>query len=966
MTEQGAGQRMPLDLIMVEDTPVDVELVTDALLEAGLVADVRQVEDEAAFRAGLDERLPDVILSDWTLPHFSGRKALAIAHERCPEVPFIFVSGTILESTAIEALRQGATDYVYKHQLQQLGPALTRALDEARALRALRQSEEKYRQLFESSRDALVMLMPPSWRFTGANPATLQLFGAASKDDFCALGPWDVSPKQQPDGSPSAEKALEMIATAVREGSHFFEWEHRRLNGETFAAEILLTRMEAGGKVMLQATMRDITERKQAEQKLAESELRLKTIIETEPECVKLLAADGTLLQMNRAGLDMIDADSPEQVVGQKMQEMIAPEYRSDFVALTRRVFEGESGNLEFEIVGLKGTYRWLDTHAVPMRDSQGNITALLAVTRDITERKRYQAQLERQANFDDLTGLPNRNLLTDRLAQAMARCCQSEKTLAVLVFNLDRFKEINDSLGRGVGNKLLQEVSARLEASSGAINTLAYMSGNEFALLAEDGEIGEASSLAQRILKAFEQPFLAEKRELFLSASIGIATFPQDGEDGETLLKNAAAAMYRAKAAGGNSFHFYAIEMNANSLERLNLGNELRRAAERDELVLHYQPQVSLRNGEIIGMEALLRWQHPERGLVAPLDFIPLAEETGLIVPIGEWVLRTACAQNRAWQTAGLPAMAVAVNLSARQFEGQDMAALTAQVLRETGLDPNYLELELTESVAMGNADVFIGVTEALKGLGVTLSIDDFGTGYSSLSYLKRFAIDRLKIDQSFVRDIVQDPDSTAIAVTVIALAHGLGLAVIAEGVETEAQLNFLRTRGCDEMQGYYFSKPLPAAEFEQLLREGRKLTFSAAANLPEHTLLLVDDEPSILSSLNRLLRREGYHILTATSAAEGMELLATHEVAVVMTDQRMPNMTGSEFLAKVRVMHPDTIRIILSGYSDLKAITEVVNRGEIFKFLNKPWDDAELLEALREAFRHYEARRMYRTGAS
>jgi len=490
----------------------------------------------------------------------------------------------------------------------------------------------------------------------------------------------------------------------------------------------------------------------------------------------------------------------------------------------------------EVAIQGKEETFWRKDGSPLPILFSStpitegGAVVGAVTTFQDISERKRYQAQLERKSNFDDLTGLPNRNLLADRLAQWMAGCRREEKEGALLALNLDRFKKINNSLGRGVGDKLLREVSVRLGAVSETLHTLAYMGGNEFVLLTEAGEIGDAVSLAQLVLAALNQPFLIGGRELFVTASIGIAVFPQDGEDDETLLKNASAAIYRTKASGGNNFSFYASGMNAHSLERLNLENDLRHAVERDELLLYYQPQLNLHSGEIFGMEALVRWRHPVRGLVSPAEFIPLAEETGLIVPIGEWVLRTACTQNQAWRAAGLPAVTVAVNLSARQFEAQDMVALAAQVLSETGLDPGHLELELTESAAMGDAEAFIVMTEGLKNLGATLSIDDFGTGYSSLSYLQRFAIDRLKIDQSFVRDIVQSPDSAAIVVAVIALAHGLGLAVIAEGVETEAQLNFLRARGCDEMQGYYFSKPLPAAEFEQLLRDRRKLALPAA----------------------------------------------------------------------------------------------------------------------------------------
>jgi diguanylate cyclase (GGDEF)-like protein/PAS domain S-box-containing protein len=583
----------------------------------------------------------------------------------------------------------------------------------------------------------------------------------------------------------------------------------------------------------------------------------------------------------------------------------------------------------------------------------------------DIGERKRYLEELERKSNYDDLTGLPNRNLLNDRLSRAIDRNRTNADYVAVLTLNLDRFKSINDTLGHSAGDLVLKETGARLRQAVSGNNTLARLEGDEFVLVVETGE-EEAGRLAQPLLKAMSVPFAIAGREFFLTASIGIALFPKDGNDADALLRNAAAAMYKAKAGGGDGFHFYAAEMNARALERLDMENGLRRAIDNDELVVHYQPQLNLRTGEIIGAEALVRWQHPERGLVMPGEFIGLAEESGLIVPLGEWVLRTACSQNKAWQMMGLSPLTVAVNMSARQFAAQDVVGMAASVLKDSGLDPNYLELELTESAVMADAEAFIQATEQLKGLSITLSIDDFGTGFSSLSYLKRFAIDRLKIDQSFVRDITHDPNSASIALAIISLAHTLKMLAIAEGVETEAQLNFLRTRGCDEMQGFYFSRGLPAAEFEKLLREGRKLTFSEEAHLPQRTLLLVDDEPAILSSLKRLLRREGYQIYTAGSGAEGLEILASHEIGVLITDARMPEMSGAEFLDRVREMHPDTTRMMLSGYTDVQAITTAVNRGELFMFLTKPWEDVELVEAVRSAFRHYEMRHQNRLPAA
>ncbi|MEW6165547.1 MAG: EAL domain-containing protein [Pseudomonadota bacterium] len=595
-----------------------------------------------------------------------------------------------------------------------------------------------------------------------------------------------------------------------------------------------------------------------------------------------------------------------------------------------------------------------------------GKTLGTVVTFRDIGEKKRYLAELERKSNFDDLTGLPNRNLLNDRFAQGIERCREFSRELAVLLLNIDRFKSINDSLGHAAGDAVLGEAARRLAAVAPPGATLARLEGDEFVLALEIEHQDEAMRLARPLLKALAEPFTLDKRQFFLTASIGIALFPKDGDHGEALLQNAGAAMARAKVAGGNTSQFYAAEMNARALERLDLENGLRHAIDNGELVLHYQPQLSLKNGALIGIEALVRWQHPERGLIAPGEFIPLAEESGLIVPLGEWVLRTACAQNKAWQAAGLPPVTVAVNLSARQIAAQDLVELAGSILRESGLDPKYLELELTESMVMADAEAFIHATEKLKGLHITLSIDDFGTGFSSLSYLKRFSIDRLKIDQSFVHDLTQDPNSAAIALAIISLAHSLGLLVIAEGVETEAQLNFLHARNCDEMQGYHFSRPVPAPEIATMLREGRRLALPSDAPTPGRTILIVDDEASILSALRRLLRREGYAILAATSGTEGLELLAAHEVGVVISDARMPEMSGAEFLGRAREMHPDTVRIMLSGYTDLAAVTSAVNRGELFRFLAKPWDDAELLDTVRDAFRHYEIRSAHRSGAA
>jgi diguanylate cyclase (GGDEF)-like protein/PAS domain S-box-containing protein len=427
-------------------------------------------------------------------------------------------------------------------------------------------------------------------------------------------------------------------------------------------------------------------------------------------------------------------------------------------------------------------------------------------------------------ATHDSLTGLPNRIMFNQRLSHAVTQAERYGRRLAVLFIDLDRFKIINDTLGHESGDALLREVAKRLTANLRAADTVARLGGDEFVVLVEEvSDPQYLAGIAQKLISALSTGFPVHGQEYHVTASIGVSTFPDDGVDLQTLLKNADIAMYRAKEQGRNAFRFYSAQMNVHSMERLTLESSLRRALERHELTLHYQPQVHLRSGDITGMEALVRWQHPELGLVAPDQFIQIAEETGLIVPIGEWVLHTACQAQRTWHEMGIQDVSVAVNLSPRQFVHGDLGKEILRALQRTGCPPNRLELEITEGMVMHSPERAVELMNALKDMGVAVAIDDFGTGYSSLAYLKRFPIDSLKIDRSFILDIPGDKGDAAITQAVIAMAHSLGLKVIAEGVETRAQFNFLRKHRCDEMQGYYFSRPLPLEQATSLLQQRR-----------------------------------------------------------------------------------------------------------------------------------------------
>jgi diguanylate cyclase (GGDEF)-like protein len=443
----------------------------------------------------------------------------------------------------------------------------------------------------------------------------------------------------------------------------------------------------------------------------------------------------------------------------------------------------------------------------------------------DVSKRRELEETIRRQSYYDALTDLPNRALFKDRLALALTEARRSKQMLAVMFLDLDQFKLVNDTASRAQGDLLLKIVAEQLKSLVREGDFLARVGGDEFTALLDIAGIEDAVAVAERILKSFQETRALGGHEFRVTASIGITVYPGDGGNAETLLRNADIAMHRAKEEGKNTYAIYTPAMNTQIAERVALERDLRRALEREEFVVYYQPQVEIEGGQIVGMEALVRWQHPERGLVAPTEFISVAEETGLIVPVGEWVLRVTCIENRAWQEADLPQLRAAVNLSARQFQRRDIVETVTRVLEETGLGPQWLQLEITEGTVIEDVDFAIKTLRELKEMGIQIAIDDFGTGHSALSYLRLFPIDVVKIDRSFVRDLTLDPDDAAIATSIIAMAHSLKLEVIAEGVETEEQLAFLQRERCDQMQGYLFSKPVPSEEFETMLRQAKRL---------------------------------------------------------------------------------------------------------------------------------------------
>lgn len=581
--------------------------------------------------------------------------------------------------------------------------------------------------------------------------------------------------------------------------------------------------------------------------------------------------------------------------------------------------------------------------------------------------RKNSEEKVAYLAQFDALTNLPNWNLFHDRIGQALMQARRSGRQAGILLIDLDRFKDINDSYGHGAGDNLLKLVAQRLQETVRTGDTVGRLDGDKFGVVLSNlAKTDDANLVAKKVIAALANPFNLSGQPTSITASLGISLFPNDGGAADTLLTNADTAMRQAKEQGRNNFQFYTEELNTRAMRRIVVERELRQAIERQEFELHYQPQVSLDSGRIVGAEALIRWRHPQRGLLAPADFLPVAEQTGLIIPIGRWVLETACAQAAQWHLHHHDEIVFSVNVSPAEFRHGRVPENVRSALAKSGLDPRFLEIELTETLVMDGAEQFKGALAELKAVGVTIAIDNFGTGYSSLSYLKRFPIDKVKIDRSFIRDIVTDSDDAAIVRAVIAMSHQLKLKVLAQGVETVQQAGFLHRSQCDLAQGALLGQPTNADGFRELLDSHIGQSRRWKTNSSPRSLLIVDDEENIQRALKRELRGEGYEIFSATSAREALELMAQTHISVIMSDQRMPGMTGTELLDRVKVLYPDTVRIVLSGYTDLATVSALINEGAIYKFLTKPWEDNALREDIRQAFRLYEQQTAGRSTAS
>lgn len=658
-----------------------------------------------------------------------------------------------------------------------------------------------------------VYLIGPDLRFVYVNNGACRSLGYP-REELLGMTPSDIDPDV------TQERAQQIHEQLMAQGSVTIETRHRRRDGSLFPVEMQGALFEYQGQMMNVAFVRDITERKRMEDAVAAREREFRSLAENSPDTIARYGRDNRRLYVNPTYAEQAEG-SADVLLGKTPSECPVYANTDAYEARLAEVFASGKGT-EFEL-------KWADRggrevcsliRLTPEFGNDGDVASVLAVGRDITELYASRLKIHQMAFYDTLTSLPNRALFGDRLRHMLTDASRRSQLASVMMLDLDRFKTVNDTMGHPAGDELLRETALRLSTCVRAYDTVARLGGDEFAILLPEVRSGDdLGRVATKMLEALNQPFLVDGKEVFISCSVGIALYPSDSTEADDLLKFADLAMYSAKRSGRNNFRFYSKELTESANERLMLESELRHAIEREELRLYYQPKVRLNDGTLIGSEALLRWAHPQRGIVQPDKFIGIAEDSGLIVEIGKWVLHEACRAACAWNGADKPLHKVAINLSARQFQAGALVNTVCRALEETGCHPEWVELEITESLLLDEESNVLETLRTFSSLGISIAIDDFGTGYSSLSYLARFPVDVLKIDRSFVHGVTTDHYSAELVRAIMTIAHSLGYQVVAEGVETEKEAAILKTHGCEIAQGYLYGRPLPRQEFRELM---------------------------------------------------------------------------------------------------------------------------------------------------
>ncbi len=674
---------------------------------------------------------------------------------------------------------------------------------------SLKEAEVNYRSIVEGSFMGVYIIQ--NGLFSYVNVQMAELFGYTQEEMLFKAVREIVLPEDYELVGENIRKRIEGEIRSIQ-----YQFRGIKKDKSLIYIKVLGSKILYRGSPAVIGTLIDVTELKRNDEKLRMAE----KVFENTIEGVVVTDVDGSIQWVNPA-FTKITGYSQSEATGQNPIILKSERHKDTFYKDMWRDLENK-GQWQGEIWNRRKngeTYpEWLTISAI--KDETGKTVQYVSIFNDITERIKREERIKYQAYHDALTGLPNRALFHDRLSMALTHAHRNGEMVAVMMLDLDQFKRINDTLGHPVGDSLLQEVGKRLIKYLREGDTVSRLGGDEFAIILEDiKSIENVIKVAQKILRRMETPVHINAHDLHISTSIGISLYPSDGQDVDTLLKHGDTAMYQAKQEGRNRYRFYTPEMNDKALRRLAMENELRKALEREEFLVYYQPKLDLSSGKVIGAEALVRWKHPQLGFLSPVEFIPLAEETGLIKSIGDFVLRTACLQNKRWQDKGLNKIDISVNLSAVQFQQKNLLQKVANCLAETGLDPSYLELEITESSAIQNPQVTVKTLKGFKKLGIQLSIDDFGTGYSSLGLLNQLPLDKLKIDKSFIRDITSDKDNQAIVLAIIAMSSNLGLKLVAEGVETREQMLYLKDHQCDQIQGYLISPPIPPKDFERFL---------------------------------------------------------------------------------------------------------------------------------------------------